>query len=153
MTTDAEMKINYTAVLRDLERRLSGLDEQRSALEASIQSMRRLVVALEPDAVEVQGAASNGKAAPPAIPPGFFARKTPTEAYRELIRLWPGEYTPPQIADALLAGGMASKTRTELLQAIHSVLKRERAKERVEKETKDTEENPAFEILGRGRGR
>ena len=56
----------------------------------------------------------------------YFAGKSPTDAYRELMRVWPGHYRPPQIADLFMQGGMATPSRTALVQSIHSVLKRER---------------------------
>ena len=53
---------------------------------------------------------------------------TPTEAYRALKERWSGDYTPPQIVDAFIAGGLRAKSRTALLAQLHSVLRRERLK-------------------------
>ncbi len=124
------MKIDYTLVLKDLQEQLDGIDERRSALQASIAAIRRLVG--EEDQKQLFSS-ETGKGTDTAkvslgIPPGFFANKTPTEAYRDLMKLWPGNHRPPRIVDAFLEGGMKGKTRTELLQAVHSVLKREKEK-------------------------
>jgi hypothetical protein len=134
MTQDDPMKIDYAQVLRQLQAELDGLDGRRQALTASIAGLKSLVsvdeqVQLFPAPGDQNGVTGNGQSSLgrlPAIPPGFFSGKTPTQGYRELMKQWPGDYRPPQIADMLLAGGMKAKTRTDLVQAIHSALKRER---------------------------
>ena len=77
-------------------------------------------------------AASNGQA--PTIPPNYFKGKKPTQAYRDLLVLAPGEYTAPKVVDAFQAGGMEGRSRTQLLQAVHSVIKRDRDRRRAEQE-------------------
>lgn len=130
MTTDADMKIGYVVMLKELQGELDGMDGRRSALMATIAGLRRLIGEDEqqqlPGLNVAQVAPANG--GKPAIPLGFFKGKTPTQAYRDLRKLWPGDYRPPQIADAFIAGGMSARTRTRLIQAVHSVLKREREK-------------------------
>jgi hypothetical protein len=128
MTTDSDMKIDYSVVLKQLQQELGSLDARRHALEASIASMAALVSIEEQAELFAPSAAApaNGAKHGPAVPPGFFAGKSPTQAYRELMKLWPGNYTPPEIASIFEAGGMVTKTRTSLVQSIHSVLKRER---------------------------
>ena len=64
----------------------------------------------------------------PTIPPNYFKGKMPTQGYRDLLVLAPGEYTAPEIVDAFQDGGMEGKSRTQLLQAVHSVMKRDRDK-------------------------
>ena len=131
MSQDTEMSINYRLVLNDLERRLAGMDAQRRALEASIAGVKAYLASMDGEEPELPLTSpnGNGQQGKPPIPPFFFAGKSPTVAYRDLVRLWPADYTPPQIADAFQAGGM-EKPRTELLQAIHSVIKRERERKR-----------------------
>jgi len=133
--------IDYALVLKQAEEELEGMDERRQALLAMIAALKRLVRDAEPQPQPQPELALNiapvaradvARQSPPAIPPGFFANKTPTQAYRELMNLWPGEYSPPQIASIFEAGGMASKTRTSLVQAVHSVLKRERQRQKKE---------------------
>jgi len=137
MTADIEMKLDYVMVLKNLEAELDGIEPYRQKLIAAIASMSALVGEAEQHRLNLgdqsalpDSAGSNGSGPRHAIPAGFFAGKTPTQAYRDLVSLWPAERTPPQITDALLAGGMTVKTRTQLLQAIHSVLKREQEKAR-----------------------
>jgi hypothetical protein len=131
MTTDTDMKIDYVVVLKDLQQQLDGIDERRQALQASIAAIKRLVGAEGQVRMVFGSDGSSGggdERRPASIPPGFFASKTPTDAYRDLKKLWPGDYTAPRIVDAFIQGGMKGKTRTQLLQAVHSVLKRERDK-------------------------
>ena len=66
---------------------------------------------------------------PIPVPSGFFNGKSPTEAYRDLQKLWPGEYSGAQVRDAFLAGGMKAKSKAALLASVHSVRRRERLKE------------------------
>lgn len=124
--TESDMKIDYAAVLKALKAELDGMDERRQALLASIAAIRRLV---DDEPEQAYPPAQDAPVRMPVIPPGFFQNMTPTEGYRELMNRWPGHYRPPQIADLFLQGGMpADAGRTALVQAIHSVLKREREK-------------------------
>jgi len=127
---DEDMKIDYAAVLKQLQDELGGMDERRQALLASISAIKRLVG--DDEREEAFPPAQDPQVKMPAIPPGFFANMTPTEGYRELMQRWPGHYRPPQIADLFMAGGMMATSRTGLVQAIHSVLKRARQREAVE---------------------
>src|SRR6185437_3770667 len=132
----AEMTIDLALVIKQLQRQLDGLEGRRRMLQVAIEGLKPLVA--EDDEPQLPGLAPTVSPAPagqakPSIPAGFFAGKTPTQAYRELMHLWPAQYSPPQIAEAFIAGGM-TKTRPELVQQIHSVLKRERKRARREKE-------------------
>jgi hypothetical protein len=136
MTTDEDMKIDYAVVLKQLHHELDGLDGRRQALLATIAGMKRLVDA--DDDGQPMTDEQRGRQFPrteftdvrmPVIPPGFFVGKSPTDAYRALMERWQGHYTPPQIADLFKQGGMEAPSRTALIQAIHSVVKRERARE------------------------
>lgn len=139
MTTDDAMRVDYTAMLKQLQAELDGLESHRSALEATIAGLKRLVAQSEDPGIQqalelpVPAAVKNGRNVPP-VPPGFFTNKTPTQAYRDFIKLWPGDWTPPQIADAFEAGGM-QKARTDIIQQVHSVLKRERERARKKRES------------------
>lgn len=134
MATDPDMKIDYAVVLKGLQDELDGMDEHRQALLASIAAMKRLVGERDEQAFPP---AQDSPIRMPAIPPGFFARMTPTEAYRELMLRWPGHYRPPQIADLFMAGGIHAASRTTLVQAIHSVLKRERQRKLAEERKRE----------------
>ena len=131
MTSDKDMANNYLAALRDARAELAGLQERRRNLEATVAVLTKLV---EDDAQLPLGADETletrtgaNRAIP--VPSGLFANKTPTEAYRELQKLWPGDYTGAQVRDAFLAGGMKAKSKTKLLAQVHSVLRRERLKQ------------------------
>lgn len=127
MSKERDTTMDYTLVLKDLQRQLDGIDGKRQALQASIAAISALIAADEqPSLPGLSLVLTEGSK--PAIPPGFFKGKSVTQAYRDLMKLWPGTYTPPQIADALVAGGIAASSRTGLIQAVHSVLKREREK-------------------------
>ena len=130
MTTDTEMN-SYATALRDAEKELAGMDERRRDLMATIAVLKRLEgdeqQRLSLGSAVVSDNDDNAKdVGVPEIPTGFFRGKTPTLAYRDLMKLWPRNYKPPQIVDAFIAGGMETKTRTALLGQVHSVLKRER---------------------------
>jgi hypothetical protein len=133
MTEPLEMKINYANVLQQLREEYAGLEERRQALAASIAAMKRLVDPEDDDGLMPTPMGYPPADSPPVrmpvIPPGFFSGKTPTQGYRDLTATYPGYYTPPQIADLFIGGGMTHKTRTDLVQAIHSVLKREKKRQ------------------------
>lgn len=150
MTADEDMKINYSQVLRQLRQELAGIDGRRQALMASIAAMSRLVENDEQEELPMTFVTADPKASDvkmPVIPPGFFRGMSPTEAYRALLTHWPGHYTPPQIADLFVLGGMAATTRTGLIQAIHSVLKRERDRQKREQETMESRQRAAAGVL------
>ncbi len=131
MTSDADMTMDYALVLKNLQAELDGMESRRKALVAAIAAMRGLVEQSAQHRLDlgddpVSQPSSNGTGAMHAIPPGFFAGKTLTQAFRDLQALRPGEYVAPQLADIFSEGGVIAKSRTELLQGIHSVLKRDR---------------------------
>ena len=130
MITDNDMRTNYLAALRDAKAELTGLQDRRRALEATVAALSRLVdgesqLSLGAD---MPGDVGGGNGRRPSVPPGFFADKTPTEAYRDLQKLWPGEYTGVEVRDAFLAGGMKAKSKNALLAQVHSVRRRERVR-------------------------
>ena len=113
--------VPHQVMLAQLEQELAEVDARHRSLATVVAGLRQIVegVPLPPDP----------KPAPRAIPvpPGHFKDMTVTGAYRELLRLWPDDYKPTQIADALTAGGI-EMGRTPLLQSVHSVRRREKAK-------------------------
>ena len=132
MTTDNEMKINYMVVLKQLQAELDGIDARRQALEAGLAAIKGILATEaneQPDLAGLDIPSEQKRNGAPTIPPEFFAGKTPTQAYRDFKKLWGDDFTPPQIADALEAGGIQIESRTRLIQALHSVLKREREKQ------------------------
>jgi len=134
MTMDTEMPNNYLAALRDAEKELAGIDSRRSALQATIASLARLVDA---DAQLEMGIRSETTGSiPPKIPPDFFKGKKPTQAYRDFVRLWGEDHSVPEIRNALIEGGIETKSKNSLLAALHSVVNRDRKKK--EKRKADT---------------
>ena len=130
MDTDAEMKNIYWASLKEAEKELSGMDSRRRALLATVAALRRLVGddQLALDSPPGDGSEPERTNIAIAVPPEFFRDMTPTQGYRALKERWSGDYKPPQMVDAFLAGGMKAKSRTALLAQLHSVLRRERVK-------------------------
>jgi hypothetical protein len=120
------MKNNYLAALRDAEKELAGIDSRRSALQATIASLSRLVDADKQLEMGIQ--AETNESTPLKIPPDFFKGKKPTQAYRDFVRLWGDDYSVPQIRDAFIEGGMEAKSRNSLLAMLHSVVNREKKK-------------------------
>ena len=127
MIMDSEMS-NYMAALRDAKNELAGMESRRRALRATVEVLSGLLRDDEqlPLADVGDEKASDGKA--PTIPLNYFKGKMPTQAYRDLLVLAPGEYTAPEVVDAFQDGGMEGRSRTQLLQAVHSVMKRDRDK-------------------------
>ena len=130
MSTDTEMKDTYLASLREAEKEIAGMNDRRRALLATVAALRRLV---EDDQLSLESSLEDETETKRmkttiAVPPEFFRNMAPTQAYRELKDRWPGDYTPPQMVDAFLAGGMEARSRTALLGQLHSVLRRERLK-------------------------
>lgn len=132
VTTDAEMKNNYLAALRDAEKELAGIDSRRSALQATIASLSRLVDADKQLEMGIQS--ETNESIPPKIPPDFFKGKKPTQAYRDFVRLWGENHSVPEIRDALFEGGIEAKSKNWLLAALHSVVAREKKKKKKEGE-------------------
>lgn len=133
MTMDTDMKIDYVMLLKHLEHQLATMDGRRAALQKTIAGLKELA-ATEDAQLDLSGfdaapealSRQNGK---PLVKPGFFKGKTPTQAWRDFKALWGTDFRPPEIADAFEAGGM-DMSRTKMIQAIHSVLKRERNREK-----------------------
>ena len=133
MIMDSEMS-NYMAAFRDAENELAGMESRRRTLLATVEVLSRLLrddKQLPLAGIEAEKA-SDGKA--PTIPLNYFKGKMPTQAYRDLLVLAPGEYTAPEVVDAFQAGGMEGKSRAHLLQSVHTVLKRDRDRRRAEQE-------------------
>lgn len=64
----------------------------------------------------------------PAVPADHYTGMGPTAAYRKFIAEFGQSYTVPQIRDALVVGGVSSKSSTSLLTGLHSVRRRDEAK-------------------------
>lgn len=129
MTSDKDMKNNYLAALGDARAELAGIQDRRRTLEATVAALSKLVE--EDEQLPLMTGGTQEDSAPKTIPvpSGFFQSKTPTEAYRDIQKLWPGSYTGVQIRDAFVAGGIRGKSNHALLAQVHSVLRRARKAE------------------------
>lgn len=61
----------------------------------------------------------------PPIPVGHFRGMGPTAAYRKFVSDFGMDHPVPSIRDALLAGGVKTKSSTSLLTGLHSVRRRD----------------------------
>ncbi len=64
----------------------------------------------------------------PSVPANHYQGMGPTAAYRKFIAEFGQSYSVPQIRDALVVGGVQSKSSTSLLTGLHSVRRRDEAK-------------------------
>ena len=157
---------NYEAALQQAEAELAAHEQRGQALRNAVESLKALL-ALEP----AKAAAPKAKRAPAKRKPGrpkkkkvvkirkrrksagaghppvasdAYAGMGPTAAYRKFIAEFGLDtYTVPQIRDALVAGGVESKTQTSLLTGLHSVRRRDRIKAEAEAAAKAAAEASA----------
>lgn len=69
----------------------------------------------------------------PAVGANHYKGMGPTAGYRSFIAEFGDSYTVPQIRDALVAGGVESKSSTSLLTGLHSVRRRDQVKAEAQK--------------------
>ena len=147
---------SYAAALERAEHELASHEERGRALRNTIDSLKALIALETPKAAPVSRPAPVRKARKPRKPrkaqkpakmprlkkprrsagaghppvdPNQYAGLGPTAAYRKFVgEFGPDEYTVPQIRDALVAGGVSSKSTTSLLTGLHSVRRRDEAK-------------------------
>ena len=153
---DATSRRDYRAALKQAEAELANHEKRGEALKNAIEGLTALlgVVTRAPaPAPAAAPAPRKRKAAPvkkrkrrksagaghPEVPAGTFKGMGPTFAYRKFLSIYGTGYTVPQIRDALLQGGVESKSNTSLLTGLHSVRRRDRLKEEAEKRRKAPE--------------
>lgn len=147
--TDAT-NTSYAAALRQAEAELASHHERGQALRNTVESLKALLAlegAPEPSAPARKKPGRPRKPARPAKTPrlrkprrsmgaghppvsaNHYSGMGPTAAYRKFIaEFGVDSYTVPQIRDALVAGGVRSKSSTSLLTGLHSVRRRDRVK-------------------------
>ena len=154
--TDAT-KNSYEAALKQAEHELASHEERGQALRNAVESLKALLALEEPKPAPIPRPAPARKARKPrkakkprktpklrkprrsagaGHPPvssGHYGGMGPTAAYRKFMAEFGDKYTVPQIRDALVAGGVESKSTTSLLTGLHSVRRRDRAKEQAAK--------------------
>ncbi len=161
--TDATRN-SYEAALQRAEAELAAHEGRRQALRKTVESLKALLAfdtpqpapaarpapakkagkpkakkpgrpkkaARQPKLRKPRGSAGAGH---PPIKAGHYRGMGPTAAYRKFIAEFGDTYTVPQIRDALVVGGVESKSNTSLLTGLHSVRRRDSAKAMAAKES------------------
>lgn len=157
---DATSRRDYRAALKQAEAELANHEQRGEALKNAIAGLKALLgpVTRAP-APAAAPAPRRRKAAPakkrkrrksagaghPEVPAGTFKGMGPTYAYRKFLSIYGTSYSVPQIRDALVQGGVESKSRTSLLTGLHSVRRRDRLKEEAGKRRKSPDTDQAAE--------
>lgn len=139
----------YQAALRQAEAELAAHDQRGEALRNTVASLRALLAlgaeepAAKPAKKRAAKPAKKARRAPmprlrkprgsagaghPDVGANHYQGLGPTAAYRKFIAEFGHSYTVPQIRDALVAGGVRSKSSTSLLTGLHSVRRRDQVK-------------------------
>lgn len=139
---DATTRNDYRTALRQAEAELANHEKRGEALRNTIGGLKTLLGVdrkpaprAAPKRAPVRKKRKRRKSAGaghPEVPAGTFKGMGPTFAYRKFVKIYGGGYTVPQIRDALVQGGVQSKSRTSLLTGLHSVRRRDRLKEEAE---------------------
>lgn len=141
---------SYHAALKAAEAELAAHDKRGEALRNTVESLQALLAlgAVEPAGKPAAKRAAGKPAAKrrraptkrlrkprrsagaghPAVGTNHYRGMGPTAAYRKFIAEFGDNYTVPQIRDALVAGGVRSKSSTSLLTGLHSVRRRDQVK-------------------------
>lgn len=136
---DAATKRSYETALKQAEAELASHEQRGEALRQTVKALRSLLAlgpAKAPPAkrrAPVRRRKRKRKAANhPPIPSGLFRGMGPTAAYRKFVARFGADHPVPGIRDALLAGGVRTKSATSLLTGIHSVRRRDAMKAKAE---------------------
>lgn len=139
---DARTRNDYRTALRQAEAELANHEKRGEALRNTIAGLKTLLGVdrtpapraaprAAPKRAPVRKKRKRRKSAGaghPDVPAGTFKGMGPTFAYRKFVKIYGEGYTVPQIRDALVQGGVRSKSRTSLLTGLHSVRRRDRLK-------------------------
>ncbi len=152
--TDATRN-SYEAALRHAEAELASHEERGQALRNTVESLKALLAFGGAEAAAAPRPAAAPKvsksrkprkarkprktpklrkprrsagAGHPPVSSDHYRGMGPTAAYRKFIAEFGDKYTVPQIRDALVVGGVRSKSSTSLLTGLHSVRRRDEAK-------------------------
>lgn len=159
---NAQARNDYRTALRQAEAELANHEKRGDTLRATIAGLKSLlgVERKAPAAAAAKPAAAKPARAKPArvkkkrkrrksagaghpeVPAGTFKGMGPTFAYRKFVQIYGDGYTVPQIRDALVQGGVESKSRTSLLTGLHSVRRRDRLKAEADARRKAAREAP-----------
>ena len=136
---NAATRKSYETALRHAEAELANHEQRGEALRQTVEALRGLL-ALGPARDQpakrrapVRRKRRKKKATDhPPIPSGLFRGMGPTAAYRKFVARFGPDHPVPAIRDALLAGGVRTKSATSLLTGIHSVRRRDAMKAKAE---------------------
>jgi len=147
---DAETRRSYQVALRQAQRELGGLDKRADALRQTIEALQTLLaptadVVTERRRPPVRRARIVRGNHPP-VRSDHFKGMGPTSAYRKFVAEFGADHPVPGIRDALLAGGVRTKSSASLLTGLHSVRRRDAMKEKAaaadnEKEAAESKAN------------
>lgn len=135
---DARTRNDYRMALKQAEAELANHEKRGEALRSTIAGLKTLLGVdrtpaprAAPKRAPVRKKSKRRKSAGaghPDVPAGTFKGMGPTFAYRKFVKIYGEGYTVLQIRDALVQGGVRSKSRTSLLTGLHSVRRRDRLK-------------------------
>lgn len=135
---NARTRNDYRTALKQAEAELANHEKRGEALRNTIAGLKTLLGVDRkpaprpaPKRAPVRKKRKRRKSAGaghPDVPAGTFKGMGPTYAYRKFVKIYGEGYTVPQIRDALVQGGVKSKSRTSLLTGLHSVRRRDRLK-------------------------
>jgi len=135
---NATTRNDYRTALKQAEAELANHEKRGEALRNTIAGLKTLLGVDRkpaprpaPKRAPVRKKRKRRKSAGaghPDVPAGTFKGMGPTYAYRKFVKIYGEGYTVPQIRDALVQGGVKSKSRTSLLTGLHSVRRRDRLK-------------------------
>ena len=135
---NARTRSDYRTALQQAEAELANHEKRGEALRNTIAGLKTLLGVDRkpasrpaPKRAPVRRKRKRRKSAGaghPDVPAGTFKGMGPTFAYRKFVKIYGEGYTVPQIRDALVQGGVRSKSRTSLLTGLHSVRRRDRLK-------------------------
>lgn len=141
---NAKARNDYRMALKQAETELANHEKRGEALRNTIAGLKSLLgverKAPAPAPAPAKPARVRKKrkrrksagAGHPDVPAGTFKGMGPTFGYRKFVQIYGDGYTVPQIRDALVQGGVESKSRASLLTGLHSVRRRDRLKAEAE---------------------
>lgn len=142
---DATTRNNYQVALKQAEAELASHEERGEALKRTVVALRNLLALGGQPAAAPAAPAPVRKRKPrrkiikgnhPPIPAGHFKGMGPTAGYRKFVAEFGMDHPVPSIRDALLAGGVRTKSSTSLLTGLHSVRRRDEMKAKAEEAAK-----------------
>ncbi len=131
---DAETRRSYQVALKQAQRELGGLDKRADALRQTIEALQTLLAPTSDVVAERRPPpvrrAKIVRGNHPPVRSDHFKGMGPTSAYRKFVAEFGADHPVPRIRDALLAGGVNTKSSASLLTGLHSVRRRDAMKEK-----------------------